>query len=77
MMCHSSNLINAALKAKSHMNGSKSRNSCNCIWIDLKLGNLPPTIQKRNSQYVFSTVTATLENIYFLTKLSFCRKHFQ
>lgn len=53
-MSYSSNLLNVALKAKNLTNGSQSRKYSNCMSIDLKLGDLPPTIQKRKSQYVFS-----------------------
>lgn len=54
MMHHFSDLLNAALEAKSYTNSSKSRNYSNCMWIDLKLENLPPTFQRRNNVFFYS-----------------------
>lgn len=54
MRSYSSNLLNAALKAKNLTNSSQSRKYSNCMSIDLKLEDQSPTIQKRKSQYVFS-----------------------
>lgn len=47
--------------------------------LDSMGGNLPPTIHRRNSRYVFSTVTAILENlesIYFLLNFPFTESIF-
>lgn len=56
------NLLNAALKAKNLINSSQSRKYSNCMSIDLKLENLPRTIQRR-VHMIFPTVTIILENL--------------
>lgn len=61
-MWYSSNLLNAALKAKNLTNSSQGRKYSNCMSIDLKLGNLPPTIQ-RTVNMVFPIVVIILENL--------------